>query len=109
MNNIIKKITAITMAFTLLGSVTAIAKNVSPKSANTLTASAACKHHGYAYRTTSNWQNVFSKSYRMGANLWSLYQERTVNIRCGSCSKVTYSFKESRVILADNKFREIRL
>ena len=108
MKSIIKKITAITMAFTLLGSGTAIAKNVSPKSDNTLTASAAtCQHHGYHYTTRSNWRPVLSKSYQIGPKLWHTYQERTVYIRCGSCSKITSTYTESRIVYTYDNYREL--
>lgn len=96
MNNIIKKIAAFTMAFTLLGSGAAIAENVSPKSFNNLTASAAsCQHHGYCYRTTSNWS-----TYAVGikAGKVTCYQSRRVNVKCGTCDKVTYSYTEYRTV-----------
>ena len=41
MTNVIKQISALAIAFTLLGTGTTLAKNVNPKSDNTLTASAA--------------------------------------------------------------------
>ena len=52
MKNVLKKISAIAMAFALLGTGTTIAKNVNPKSVNTLTASAA--NDGWYYQTTCN-------------------------------------------------------
>ena len=54
MKNVFKKISAIAMAFTLLGAGTTIAKNVNPKSVSTLTASAASD--GWTYLGT--WQGV---------------------------------------------------
>ncbi|WP_295072089.1 hypothetical protein [Ruminococcus sp.] len=47
MKNVLKKISAIAMAFTLLGSGTAIAKNLNPNSVPTLTASAAANSWTY--------------------------------------------------------------
>jgi outer membrane protein assembly factor BamB len=44
MKSVLKKIAATAMAFTLLGTGTAITQTVSPKSDNTLVASAACNH-----------------------------------------------------------------
>ena len=97
MKNIIKKITAITMAFTLLGSGTAIAKNVSPKSDNTLTASAAtCLHHGYRYSTTSNW--VVYRVEPLTGKV-KLHQKRTVYVRCGSCDRVVNTYIEYRSVI----------
>ncbi|MCR4639073.1 hypothetical protein [Ruminococcus sp.] len=40
MKNVLKKVSAIALAFTLLGSGTAVAKNVNPKLINTITANA---------------------------------------------------------------------
>lgn len=45
MKNAIKKVVAVAMAFTLLGTGTTIAKTVNPKSVTTLSAHAACKHN----------------------------------------------------------------
>lgn len=45
MKNVLKKVSAIALAFTLLGSGTTIAKKIDSKSTNTLTASAACQYH----------------------------------------------------------------
>lgn len=45
MKKAIKKISAIAMAFTLLGTGTFIVKNVNPKANNILVASAACQFH----------------------------------------------------------------
>ncbi|SHM12459.1 hypothetical protein [Ruminococcus flavefaciens] len=51
MKNTIKKITAIAMAFTLLGTGTAISKSVNPQSSSTLVANAAdyCPSHNGTY------------------------------------------------------------
>lgn len=45
MKNIIKKITAAAMAFTLLGAGTAAIKTAAPQTNNTLVANAACTHN----------------------------------------------------------------
>ena len=45
MKNVLKKVSAIAMALTLLGSGTAIATKIDPKSDTTITASAACNHN----------------------------------------------------------------
>ena len=52
MNNIIKKVSAIAMAFTLLGTGTTIVKSVSPKSDNTLVADASLN---LSYGDPENW------------------------------------------------------
>ncbi len=61
MKNVLKKVSAIAMALTLLGSGTAIATKIDPKSTNTITASAACQYHGKSYyygsqRYTYSWR-----------------------------------------------------
>jgi hypothetical protein len=53
MKNIIKKISAVAMAFALLGAGTTVVKNVNPNSVNTLTASAAYSTR-YTYYTTAS-------------------------------------------------------
>ena len=53
MKNVIKRISAVAMAFTLLGTGTVITKKISPKSYNTLTASAACSHNCRYYSSYS--------------------------------------------------------
>ncbi len=49
MKNVIKKITAAAMAFTLLGAGSAAIKSAAPKTDNTLVASAACQYHDGTY------------------------------------------------------------
>ena len=49
MKNIIKKISVIAMAFTLLGAGSTVAKTVSPKTDNTISASAASHEHNWKY------------------------------------------------------------
>ncbi|MBQ9895060.1 MAG: hypothetical protein IJM38_06675 [Ruminococcus sp.] len=103
MKNIIKKVSAIAMAFTLLGTGTAITKNVSPETTTpSITASAACSHHGYCYRSTGNWETyhyeLVSLNKTAGVYYIRQYQRRLVSIHCGSCSKVTSSFYEYRTI-----------
>ncbi len=85
MKNIIKKISAIALAITILGGGTTISKNVSSKSNHTLTASAAtCLHHGYRYKSTTNWVT------------YNYIEVRTVYIKCGSCGKTIDKYYEAR-------------
>lgn len=56
MKNVIKKIAASVMAFTLLGTGTAITKTVSPKSDTTIVANAACNHNCGRYEMYSTWR-----------------------------------------------------
>lgn len=72
MKNIIKKITAVAMAFTLLGVGSVITNNDSTKSENAITAEAAgCQHHCYRYGV------------RSGNRMY---------VHCGNCGKVIYSY-----------------
>jgi len=103
MKNILKKVSAIAMAFTLLGTGTAITKNVSPETTTpSITASAACSHHGYCYRSTGNWETykVEAVLIKKSPKVYGvrLYQRRLVSIHCGTCSKVTSSFYEYRTL-----------
>ncbi|HOA00569.1 hypothetical protein [Ruminococcus sp.] len=61
MKNMIKKIAAIAMAFTLIGTGTAATKIISPRSVNTLTASAA--RNTKAYRVKCRFALPISFSY----------------------------------------------
>ena len=73
MKNIIKKIAAVTMAFTLLGAGSVITTKISPKSDNKITAEAAtCQHHGYRY---------------------GVRRGNTMYVYCGICGKLLYSYR----------------
>ena len=107
MKNVIKRITAVAMAFTMLGTGTAITKTISPQSVNfSVTASAAC-NHSCPYATYSNWYDSGRprEMYEWRANWWDLgrieyrylyYQKRTVYWHCKSCGKVLYTTYEYR-------------
>ena len=103
MNKIVKKVSAIALAFTMLGTGATITKAVAPKSNTALTASAAstCQHHGYSYRTSSNWEyhEVWRYVYLNGTWWYKRvrsYESRTIYIKCGSCDKTINSFTETR-------------
>lgn len=83
MKNVIKKIAAFTMAFTLLGTGTTIAKTVNPKSVITLSAHAACNHvPGSTPRPLGNWVTIEQTSF------WVINQSRTDVRPCGwFCTK----------------------
>ncbi|MBE6857822.1 MAG: hypothetical protein E7498_00090 [Ruminococcus sp.] len=96
MKNVIKKIAAVAMAFTMLGTGTAITETIAPKTNNSIVASAAsyaptCKHSGSTYKTYSAWwyiggveQNIIS---------FPVY-ERYVYTRCSKCGYVLYTTVE---------------
>lgn len=75
MKNVFKKVSAIALAFTLLGSGTTIEKNVNPKSVNTLTANAACQYHR-ADNTyvVQKWESWYSDGY--------IYEVKYLNCNC---------------------------
>jgi len=74
MKNMINKIASVAMAFTLLGAGTTVAKNVNPKSDNTLVASAACQYH--------------DGSIKNGKRIVNYYTENGYK-KCRSCGQVT--------------------
>ncbi len=99
MNNVIKKIAAVAMAFTLLGTGTAVTKTINPKFDTAITANAACKHN--CRRFASNYGSWQHESYeygfigtymmRVGEN-----QKRTVDIKCAGCNTVVDHMTEHR-------------
>ncbi|WP_303789885.1 hypothetical protein [Ruminococcus flavefaciens] len=85
MKNVLKKVSAIAMALTLLGSGTAIATKIDPKSDTTITASAACQyHHGTVV------QGRYIENARLDYNNYYYYKEngkwykKTARV-CRSC------------------------
>ena len=101
MKNVIKKIAAVAMAFTLLGTGTTIAKTVNPKSVTSLSAHAACNH--YIQRSyTGNWQYIgIDPISLMYDNVW---YSRPYEDRCGSCGKLInsgtyYRYRKENILL----------
>ena len=105
MKNIIKKITAAAMAFTLLGAGTAAIKTVAPQTDNTLVADAGvpvvqCSHVGKGtYYTYSNWwYNPVSTTVwndhlgwvTISIDRWMRYKY----VHCSGCKCVTASVAE---------------
>lgn len=98
MKNVIKKIASIAMAFTLLGTGTNVTRTISPKSNNTLVASASCRgnNHRRTYRT-----NIFKKGkavgdygvtyYRYGASL------------CCACNEIISLGKKNDFVVIKNE------
>ena len=87
MNNIIKKVSAIAMAFTLLGTGTTIVKTVSPKSDNTLVASAKIHREYGDPDTPEYWVNAPSSydNFYQGCpyNVKVAWIQRTINYLTG--------------------------
>ncbi|WP_028518095.1 hypothetical protein [Ruminococcus flavefaciens] len=81
MKKIVKKISAIAMAFTILGTGTAITKYVSPKSDNTLIAHAECRN---CHNILTCW---FTYTTKTGSGNSYLY-----TVHCGSCRRALYSY-----------------
>lgn len=79
MKNIVKKITAAAMAFTLLGAGSAAIKSVSPKADNTLVASAACQYH-----RADNTYVDYSTSYKCN------YGCKHYAVRCRCCNAIRW-------------------
>ena len=100
MKKALKKLAAVAMAFTLLGTGTAVTKNIAPQANNSITAYAAsCNncHGGSYYMTTeyTDWEyvgDVLSWYYspitgRMMPRTYKKYK-RTVTTYCTNCKKV---------------------
>ena len=94
MKNVIKKIAAITTAFTLLGTGTAITKNINPQSGNVgLTAEAACSHNmPRTYYSswiveyqgpTGKWK--FDWGLFRAKSEWEIHEKRAYYSTCNSC------------------------
>ena len=108
MKNAFKKITAVAMAFTLLGTGTAVTKTIAPQFDTSITAHAAsCNncHGGSYYMKTeyTDWEYVgdgISWYYsplvgRMLPRTYKVYQ-RTVKTYCTNCNKVYSEYTEER-------------
>lgn len=104
MKNAIKKIAAIAMAFTLLGTGTAITKTLNPESANIgITADAACSHNMPHVVSYSDWYEYgpSREMYDWRFNWLSLriqykykyYQRRRITSSCNSCGQYLYSYE----------------
>ena len=86
MKNVIKKISAIAMAFTLLSTGTAAIKTIAPQTVNTITASAAGGTCSHASGSWSSWRTTNTKYGWLPLTTVTKteYQERTCTcIRCG--------------------------
>lgn len=97
MKNVIKKIAAVAMAFTMLGTGTAITETIAPKTDNSIVASAAsyapstCKHSAPTYKTYSN--KWVAGTFQEGIFIFTLYK-RYVYTRCSNCGYVFYTTTE---------------
>ncbi|MBR5683602.1 MAG: hypothetical protein IKW96_10095 [Ruminococcus sp.] len=67
MKNVIKKIAATAMAFTILGTGTAVTKSIAPQMDNSIVASAACHAHGQFVET------AYEYRYDHTAKKWEVY------------------------------------
>ncbi len=105
MKNIIKKITALTMALTLFGSGAAITKTISPESVNVgITADAACSHSN-PRATYKSWYTEYElPTGETRFNLWklkwerqwSIHEKRAVEWKCSSCGARLFTTYQTR-------------
>ncbi len=88
MKNIIKKIAATAMAFTLLGAGTAVTKTIAPQFDNSITASAACSHTVGA-GSAGEWKkyDTTHKGWLWGNWQWWYKQP----VKCTKCGKVLWT------------------
>lgn len=109
MKNVIKKIAAVAMAFTMLGTGTAITETIAPKTNNSIVASAAsyapstCKHSGSTYKTYSNWWDIvssftyYNEDLRCNVTISLVTKQwRYVYTRCSKCHYVLASKAQYR-------------
>ena len=108
MKNLLKKISAVAMAFTLLGTGTAISKN-SPKPTNTLTAHAEFAHNCSSYKYISN--IVDKVIYENNNPIYIGGQKvphhikitmRTYTYQCSVCGKFLY--RETKTITEESYY-----
>ncbi len=86
MKNVIKKLVATAMAFTLLGTGTAVTKTIAPQFDNSITANAVCKHVVNS-TSWSKWKTVEEKDDHGFPIRTVIYnQERTC--KCAKCHKI---------------------
>ena len=103
MKNLLKKISAVAMAFTLLGTGTAISKN-SPKPTNTLTAHAAYNHNCCSYKYqigSTSWIKVDSGTdYKYSVFVGGYVPNYTYDVYVGSatykCAVCGNTFSETQ-------------
>lgn len=98
MKNVIKKIAAVAMAFTMLGTGTAITETIAPKTNNSIVASAAsyapstCKHSGSTRKSYSN--KWYVGTVEEGVISFDVYK-RYVYTHCSKCGYVLYTQVET--------------
>ena len=95
MKNVIKKLVATAMAFTLLGTGTAVTKTIAPQFDNSITASAAC-NHVVGSTSWSSWETVDTRYGWIPIFTITMtdYQERTC--KCIKCGRTLYKQKRHR-------------
>ena len=94
MKNIIKKISATAMAFTLLGTGTTVAKTINPKFDNSITASASadnCQH--YITRTDSGWQSDYVERHWFHTER---HEKRVTTEYCYKCHRTIKTYTQKR-------------
>ena len=89
MKNVIKKISAIALAFTLLGTGTAVTKIIAPQFDTAITASAACKNHVVSSSSYGSWKEYKTTHDGWWRCEWQKWYKRTV--KCSRCGKTLYT------------------
>ena len=96
MKNVLKKIAAAAMAFTLIGAGSAITNTVAPEASNTITASAANHAHGQFYYDRLASTKLLSTQRIRDAKARKITTIKTYakiyNRYCGQCDKVFYTY-----------------
>ena len=98
MRNIAKKIAAFALAFTLLGTGTAVTKTISPDFNTAITASATCYHSGQPWVTYGEWRSTgYDRDIIQYRNLVVGHEWQYTRLNwyhCSSCGKQLYFIRE---------------
>ena len=93
MKNLLKKISAVAMAFTMLGTGTAISKN-SPKPTNTLTAHAEFAHNCWSYKYNTKIKTPTGR-FLVPDNPFSPIEIKVREVyKCAACGNVICTIRE---------------
>lgn len=95
MKNAIKKVVAVAMAFTLLGTGTTIAKTVNPKPVTTLSAHAARCNHVIQRHYITNWKPLSYTYYETALfdEEWQYRFYEDICCRCSNYSKSGFCYR----------------
>ena len=92
MKNVIKKVAAVAMAFTLLGTGSAVTKTINPKFDTAITASAAYCNHVVGSSSYGAWEDESKITYRGVCK----YVDKRQPVKCVKCKKTLWYRHEEK-------------